>query len=84
MVSVRKKGRYEGHNLLVEFLLNQVAKYMKLCSFAKDLGVSQTEYDRITAPNTFTQDEQIHKVTSLTALNYNWHFCLNLIKRHAS
>ena len=65
MASVRKKGRYEGHDLADEFLLNQVAKtvdYLKLCSFAKDLGVSQNEYDRITAPNTFTQDEQIHKV----------------------
>ena len=66
MASVRKKGRYEAHDLLDEFLVNQVAKsvnVLKLCSFAKDLGVSQTEYDRITAPNTFTQDEQIHKVT---------------------
>ena len=65
MASVRKKGRYEAHDLLDEFLVNQVAKsvnVLKLCSFAKDLGVSQTEYDRITAPNTFTQDEQIHKI----------------------
>ena len=68
MASVRKKGRYEGHDLLDEFLLNQVAKhvnYLKLCSFAKDLGVTQNEYDRITAPDTFTQDVQIHKVSNL-------------------
>ena len=67
MASVRKKGRYEAHDLLDEFLLNQVVKtvnVLKLCSFAKDLGTTQTEYDRITAPNTFTQDEQIHKVSS--------------------
>ena len=66
MASVRKKVLYEGHDLVDEFLLNKVAKhvnYLKLCSFAKDLGVSQTEYDRITAPNVFTQDEQIHKVS---------------------
>ena len=69
MASVRRKGLYEADDLLDEFLLNQVAKhvnYLKLCSFAKDLGVSQTEYDKITAPNTYTQDEQIHKVSRFT------------------
>ena len=74
MASVRKKGRYEGHDLADEYLLNQVAKhvnYLKLCSFAKDLGVSQTEYDRITAPNTFTQDEQIHKASEQCARGLN-------------
>ena len=67
MASVWKKGSYEGHDF-AEFLLNQLAKtvyYLKLCSFAKVLGVSQTEYDRITAPNTFTQDEQIQVHLSL-------------------
>ena len=66
MASVRKKGQYEGHDILDEFLLNQVAKhvnYLKLCFFAKDLGVTQTEYDRITAPDTFTQAEKINKVS---------------------
>ena len=28
MASVRKKGRYEAHDLLDEFLLNQVAKHV--------------------------------------------------------
>ena len=68
MASVRKKGRYELYDLLDEFLLNQVAKhvnYSKLCSFAIDLGVSQTEYNKITAPNTNTPNERIHKVSIL-------------------
>ena len=61
-----KKQQYEGHQLLDEFLLYQVVpsvNILKLRTLASCLGVSQTEYDRITAPNTFTQDEQIHKVS---------------------
>ena len=64
---MRKKGRYEANDLLDEYLLNQLAKnvnYMKLCSFAKDLGITQTEYDKIAAPNTNTPDERIHKVSN--------------------
>ena len=70
MASVRKKGRYEAHDLLDEFLLNQVAKYVKylqLNTFARDLGIRQEGYNRITAPNTFTQDEQILKVSGITS-----------------
>ena len=69
MASVRKKGRYEAHDLLDEFLLNQVAKhvnYSKLLSFAKDLGISHTEYTKITAPDTNTPDEWIYQVSTLT------------------
>ena len=76
MASVRKKGRYEAHDLLDEFLLNQVVpsvKILKLRSFASCLGVSQTVYDRITAPNTYTQDEQIHKV-SMTIFSCKYKF----------
>ena len=65
---VEKKKRYEGQELLDEFLLNQVVPsvhILKLRSFASCLGVSQTEYDRITAPNVFTQDEQIHHVSRM-------------------
>ena len=64
---VEKKKRYEGHELLDEFLLNQVAKEVnvfKLSLFAKDLGISQTEYNKITSPNTFTKDEQIQRVSN--------------------
>ena len=68
MASVRKKGSYEAHDILDEFLLNQVAKhvnYSNLCFFAKDLGMTQTEYDRITAPDTLTPAERINKVSTL-------------------
>ena len=68
MASVRKKGRYEAHDLLDEFLLNQVAKhvnYTQLCFFAKDLGVTQTDYDRITALDTLTPAERVNKVSTL-------------------
>ena len=66
MASVRKKGRYNVKDALDEFLLNQISKSLKiehLCSLAKDLKISQIKYDRITAANTFTQDEQVHKVS---------------------
>ena len=69
MASLRKKGRYEAHDLLDEFLLNQVAKYVKylqLNTFARDLGIRQEDYDRITAPNTFTQDRQILEVSNIS------------------
>ena len=82
MASVRKKGRYDAHDLLDEFLLNQVAKhvrYLHLSTFARDLGIRQEEYDRITAPNTFTQDEQIHRVISLTIYTKNTKTHLNCV-----
>ena len=69
-------GNYEGHDLLDEFLLNQVTKYVryrKLNTFARDLGIRQEDYERITAPNTFTQDEQIHKVCYKVNIAY-WIF----------
>ena len=68
MASVRKKGRYEAHNLLDEFLLNQVAKYVKylqLNTFARDLGIRQEDYERITAPDTCTPTERINRVSTL-------------------
>ena len=73
MASVRKKGRYEAHDLLDEFLLNQVAKYVRylqLNTFARDLGIKQEEYDRITAPNTFTQDRQILEVSNFSVSHH--------------
>ena len=62
MASVRKKGRYHGDDMLDEFLLNQVAKFIKygqLGPLSRDLGVSQVDYEKITAPNTFQQNDQI-------------------------
>ena len=68
MASVRKKGRYGSHgdDMLDEFLLNQVAKFVKygqLGPLSRDLGVSQVDYEKITAPNTFPQNDQIFKVS---------------------
>ena len=37
----------------------------RLRVFAGDLGVSQTEYEEITAQNTYKQDEQKHKAYKL-------------------
>ena len=77
MASVRKKGRYEAHDLLDEFLLNQVAKYVKylqLNTFARDLGIRQEDYDRITAPNTFTQDRQILEVSNISVSSLPYWF----------
>ena len=36
----------------------------QLSTFAGDLGISQTQYQRITAPNMYTQAERIGKVSS--------------------
>ena len=66
MASVRKKGRYSGDDMLDEFLLNQVTKFIKygqLGPLSRDLGVSQVDYEKITAPNTFPQNDQIFKVS---------------------
>ena len=77
---VEKRKRYEGHELLDEFLLNQVAKEVnvfKLSLFAKDLGISQTEYNKITSPNTFTKDEQIQHVSRICRTvtdNMQWQY----------
>ena len=74
MVTVRKKGKYDKYDLLDEYLLNQAAKYvnvLKLNLFARDLGLSLNEYDRITAPNVFKQDEQIQRVSTLRRTSSN-------------
>ena len=34
----------------------------RLRMFAGDLGINQSEYEEITAPNTYEQEEQKHKV----------------------
>ena len=76
MAAVRKKGKYERHDLTDEFLLNQLCKYVKylhLNTFARQLGIRQEDYDRITAPNTFAKDEQILKVDDFV-------FCFFLIE----
>ena len=68
MASTGGKKTYNGDDCLDDILLNQVAKRVfiqKLSSFAKDLKISQVEYDKITAPNMYTQDERIHRVSTM-------------------
>ena len=67
MASVRKKGRYSGDDTLDEFLLNQVAKFVKygqLGPLSRDLRISQMDYEKITAPNYLQQNDQIFKVSN--------------------
>ena len=72
MAAARKKGKYKGQNLMDEFLLNQLCnhvKYLQLNAFARHLGISQEEFERITAPNTFTHSEQILKVSTTVSID---------------
>ena len=65
-VLVRKKVKYGGQDNVDEFLLNQVAKHVKydqLGAVSRDLGITGVEYRRITTPNTFSQKDQIYKVS---------------------
>ena len=65
-VHLRKKAKYGGQDPVDPFLLNQVAKhvkYDKLGSMSRDLGVSDTEYMKITAQNVFSDNDQIYKVS---------------------
>ena len=78
--SVQKRGRFgcHGDDTLDEFLLNQVAKFVKygqLGPLSRDLRISQTDYEKITAPNTFSQNDQIFRVSILLSI-------LSFILRH--
>ena len=71
MASTRKKGHYRHDDTLDEFLLNQVAKFVKygqLGHLSRDLRISQTDYEKITAPNYLLQNEQIFKVSTLLSV----------------
>ena len=51
--SVRKKGRYNGKDLVDDYLLNQIAKYVKydeLGTLARDLSIEGTAYENVAAP----------------------------------
>ena len=79
--SLRKKRSYGGQDPVDPFLLNQVAKhvkYDKLGSMSRDLGVSDTEYMKITAQNVFTQNDQIYKVKILLKAKKNIHLFYKL------
>ena len=65
MASVRKKGLYEDDDRVEEFLVNQVAKfirYEKLGLFAKDLKIKERELEIIMAPNYLNPHDRIAKV----------------------
>ena len=67
MASVRKKGKYKEQDLMDEFLLNQICYHvnnLQLKAFANYLGIRQEEYERIRTSDTFTQSEQILKVST--------------------
>ena len=66
--SMQKRGRFgcHGDDLLDEFLLNQVSKLVKygqLGPLSRDIRISHTDYEKITAHNTFPQNDQIFKVS---------------------
>ena len=65
MASVRKKGLYEEDDRVEEFLVNQVAKfirYEKLGLFTKDLKIKERELEIIMAPNYLSPYDRIAKV----------------------
>ena len=65
MASVRKKGLYEDDDRVEEFLVNQVAKfirYEKLGLFAKDVKTKERELEIIMAPNYLNPHDRIVKV----------------------
>ena len=66
MASVRKKGLYEEDDRVEEFLVNQVAKfirYEKLGLFAKDVKIKERELEIIMAPNYLNPHDRIAKVS---------------------
>ena len=66
MASVRKKGLYEEDDRVEEFLVNQVAKfirYEKLGLFAKDVKIKERELEIIMAPNYLNPHDRIQKVS---------------------
>ena len=65
MAAVRKKGLYEEDDRVKEFLVNQVAKfirYEKLGLFAKDVRIKERELEIIMAPNYLNPHDKIAKV----------------------
>ena len=56
---------YNSDDMVEEYLINQIAKYVqyeKLGRLSGDLGIKSNDYQKITAPNAFNQDDQIYKV----------------------
>ena len=53
---------YSYKNTLCALQVVKSIRMKRLRMFAGDLGISQSEYEEITAPNTYEQEEQRHKV----------------------
>ena len=67
MACAQKEGLYEVKDRVEEFLVNQVAKfirYEKLRLFAKDLKIKERELEIIMAPNYLYPQERISKVSN--------------------
>ena len=62
----RKKKRYKDDDMVDEYLVNQVAKfvrYEKLGIFAKDLKIKERDLEIIMAPNYLNPHDRIAKVS---------------------
>ena len=62
----RKKKRYKDDDMVDEYLVNQVAKfvrYEKLGLFAKDLKIKERDLEIIMAPNYLNPHDRIAKVS---------------------
>ena len=58
--------KYALEEELNEFLAQDIAKYVtydKLSTFANELEIPRREMEKIMAPNTLTQDEQVKEVS---------------------
>ena len=66
MASVRKTELYKEDDWVEEFLVNQVAKfirYEKLGLFAKDVKIKERDLEIIMAPNYLNPHDRITKVS---------------------
>ena len=66
MASVRRTEQYKDDNRVDEFLVNQVAKfirYEKLGLFVKDVKIKERELEIIMAPNYLNPHDRIAKVS---------------------
>ena len=68
MASVRRTEQYKDDDRVDEYLVNQVAKfirYEKLGLFAKDVKIKEREVEIIMAPNYLNPHDRIAKVRKL-------------------
>ena len=66
MACAQKEGLNEGDDRVEEFLVNQVAKfirYEKLRLFTKDVKIKERELEIIMAPNYLYPQDRVSKVS---------------------